>query len=371
MGPVIGKEDEFERLYTEKFRSLVSEFGLFVQYERDRAALDIGLHLTAQTGEQRRVSHTRIWFQLKGIHKETLPLENYQRYTGVGIPIRGIQLDHLKFWFASPEPIYLAVYIEAADTFLVEDVHELVYRQWGEEFLAPGTFQDEQREVTVRMRPDAVLTAERVNLMRRHQSMRIDGPFFRGRALGHRLDPLRCSLDRLNPAVYVSLIQRLLDVHHYRVTKAFNPAVLFSDGAMKNEYIVLTWGRLYNTFEWVPSLRTEIGFDPGDDFRIEGSPEFAHGPTAVCIDGNPQSHPRAEYLQAFTQRMLDNDIHQLLVFANTDDRAYFGSFFGVCNRTGVECTPQLLGDLAYSLLTTTVVYLEFRESISWKWKNYL
>jgi hypothetical protein len=33
--------------------------------------------------------------------------------------------------------------------------------------------------------------------------------------------------------------------------------------------------------------------------------------------------------------------------------------------------PQLLGDLAYSLLTATVVYLEYREAISWKWKNYL
>ena len=33
--------------------------------------------------------------------------------------------------------------------------------------------------------------------------------------------------------------------------------------------------------------------------------------------------------------------------------------------------PQLLGDLPYSLLTTTVVYLEFREAISWKLTNYL
>jgi hypothetical protein len=201
--------------------------------------------------------------------------------------------------------------------------------------------------------------------------MRIDGPFFRGRALGHRLDPLRCTLNRLEPGIYVTLIQRLLEVHDYRVTEVFNPSILFSDSELTNNHIVLTWGKLYNTFEWVPSLCTEFGFGPEDDFRIEGSPEFAHGPTAVCIYGDPRSHPRAESLHAFAQRMLDNDIRQLLVFANTDDDYYFGSFFGSCHGAGVECTPQLLNDLAYSLLTATVVYLEFREFISWKWKSYL
>jgi hypothetical protein len=69
--------------------------------------------------------------------------------------------------------------------------------------------------------------------------------------------------------------------------------------------------------------------------------------------------------------MRDRDIRQILVFANTDDYAYFGSFFGGCHGTGVECMPHLLGDLAYNLLTATVVYLEFREVVSWKWQNYL
>lgn len=40
-------------------------------------------------------------------------------------------------------------------------------------------------------------------------------------------------------------------------------------------------------------------------------------------------------------------------------------------HSGVACMPQLLGDLAYSILTATVVYLEFREAITWKSTNYL
>lgn len=207
--------------------------------------------------------------------------------------------------------------------------------------------------------------------MQRHQSMRIDGPFFRGRPLGHRLDPLRCSLNRLEPARYASLVQRLLAVHDYRVTEALDPAVLFSGGPARDEYIVLTHGRLYNTFEWVPHLFTEFGMAQDDDFRVEGTPEFAHGPTAVCIHGEPGSQPRAEDLRAFAGRLLERDMRRLLVFANTDDYAYFGAFFGGCRGTGVECMPQLLSGLAYSLLTVTMVYLEFREFVSWKFKNYL
>ena len=160
VGPVIGNEDEFEADYKEKFRSLVSKFGLFVSYERDRAALDIGLHLKMPTGTEHRLSHTRIWFQLKGIHKETLPLSAYQRSKDVPLPV--LLEEHLKFWFASPEPIYLAVYIEAADTFLVEDVRELVYSRWGEDFLAPGTFKVGQQKVRLRIQTDLTLTAERI-----------------------------------------------------------------------------------------------------------------------------------------------------------------------------------------------------------------
>ena len=367
-GPIIGRNDVFEKHYRDKFRVLVGELGEFVNYERDRATIDIGLHLTTPTGTQHHVSRTRIWFQLKGLQKATRSLNDCRSARDIPVTIR---LDHLKFWFASPEPIYLAVYVEAADTFLVEDVRELVYRQWGEDFLTPGTFGEAQKTVTVRVRTDATLTPERVELMRRHQSMRIDGPFFRGRPLGHRLDPLRCSLNRLEPAVYIRLIERLLSVHDYRVTEELDPVVLFADDVPADEHISLTTGRLFNTFEWVSQSMTSFGMGPTDDFRTEGTPQFAHGPTAVCIHGNPQSYPCADSLGNFARSLHNRGIRQFLVFPNTDNYAYFGSFFGGCRGTEVECMPQLLGDLAYSLLTTTQVYREFQEDISWKVKNYL
>jgi hypothetical protein len=43
---IIGRTDEFEHRYTEKFRNFAAQFGHFVAYERDVATRDIGLHLT-------------------------------------------------------------------------------------------------------------------------------------------------------------------------------------------------------------------------------------------------------------------------------------------------------------------------------------
>lgn len=201
--------------------------------------------------------------------------------------------------------------------------------------------------------------------------MRIDGPFFRGRPLGHRLDPLRCSLNRLEPAVYVKLVERLLAVHDYRVTQPLDPELLFGRGVPADEHVALSVGKLYNTFEWVSQLFTEIGFGPVDDFRHEGAPQSAQGEVAVCIHGQPRLRPCAGSLDAFARRVLSGHARQFLVFANTDDPAYFGSFFGGFRGKGAECMPQLLGDLAYSVLTATIVYLEFRDDISWKCTNYL
>lgn len=369
MPPTIGYNDEFEGRYTEKFRLRAGEHGEFVKYERDRTATDLGVHLTYPAKKGREVSHTRIWFQLKGIKSTTLPYEKYAQAHAISLPV---SLDHLKFWFASPEPIYLVLYVECVDKFLVEDVQEIVHRGWGEEFLRPETFPVGQEQVTVKLSKDAELTPATWAAMLRHQSMRIDGPFFRGRPLGHRLDPLRCSLNKFDPAVFCQLVGRLLDVHGYHKEEDLEPAILFPNVSIDSQRAVLTRGMLHHTFEWVFQMTTEYGIGANDDFRIEGKPLSAQGRCAVFIHGDPRSYPDSEAFRRFAGSLLEQRIPQLLVFANLrDDPAYFGAFFSATRGTGLSCIPLLLGEIAYSLLTTTVVYLEFREAVSWRCKNYL
>lgn len=139
MSPKIGQQDEFEGLYTEKFRSLARPFGEFVKYERDRAALDAGIHLTTKTSSKfRNVSNTRVWFQLKGIQATTLLLADYDKASEITLDL---PIDDLRFWYASPEAVYLVVYVEAVDHFLAEDIKDIIDRQWGEEIFNPSTFK--------------------------------------------------------------------------------------------------------------------------------------------------------------------------------------------------------------------------------------
>lgn len=77
---VVGKTDAFERKYMEKFRAFASDFGEFVNYEHDRGARDIGLHLThpLSSGKE-RVSTALVWFQMKGVMATTLPANEFEK----------------------------------------------------------------------------------------------------------------------------------------------------------------------------------------------------------------------------------------------------------------------------------------------------
>lgn len=369
MPPIIGVNDEFESQYTEKFRALARPHGLFVQYERDRAAIDLGVHLTRAAPKGREVSHTRLWFQLKGITSATLPYEEYARLAEIKLVV---SLDHLKFWFASPEPTYLAVYVECVDKFFVEDVQDIVYGAWGEDFLRPETFLPNQAEVTVKLSKHSELNGSTWTAMRHHQSMRIDGPFFRRRPLGHRLDPLRCTLRELEPTAFTKLIKRLLDVHGYHVAEEEDLAALFGMEKIGPGHAFLSIGRLYYTFEWVLYLETEFGIGPDSEFRIEGKPNYAQGTCAVLIHGDTRVHPDTDAGREYIASLSKRGIRQFLVFGNREhDPAYFGMFFSAVRRTDVHCIPLMLNEVAYCLLTTTMVYMEFREAVSWRLKNYI
>jgi hypothetical protein len=73
---LVGRADEFEHRYMEKFRNFAAQFGHFVAYERDVATRDIGLHLTEalQSGGA-KLTTCLCWFQMKGIMADTLPEE--------------------------------------------------------------------------------------------------------------------------------------------------------------------------------------------------------------------------------------------------------------------------------------------------------
>ena len=159
------------------------------------------------------LSGNKVWFQFKGVHTSTV---SAAKLAADGYVARSLRLDDLRFWYASPEATYIVVYVEATGQFLAEDVRDLIDRQWGPGFLNPATFGD-QETVTVHVSADAVLDDARLDAMVAHRSMRIDGPAFRGRPLGHRLDPL-------DEDAFEKLIRAPLDAHGLRDVTEIEPS---------------------------------------------------------------------------------------------------------------------------------------------------
>lgn len=130
---VVGKTDAFERKYMEKFRSIATEYGEFINYEHDRGARDIGVHLTHKLSSgKERLSSALIWFQMKGKMTSTLSKKEFESKEEVSI---SLNVNHLRYWYLQPMPTYLVLYIESVDEFLILNISEYVKLKWGREIL--------------------------------------------------------------------------------------------------------------------------------------------------------------------------------------------------------------------------------------------
>jgi hypothetical protein len=359
--PQLLPEELFEDEYTAKFERLVRRRGLLVRFARDRARLDVGLMLTELGTVE--LSGRKVWFQLKGVHKETVTAEDLSRMRHVAVRVR---LDDVRFWYAAPEATYLVIYVEAADTFLAEDVRDIVDREWGAEFLRPGRF-GEQETITVHVAADAELGDRMLDSMVAHRSMRIDGPAFRGRPLGHRLDPLRCSLAELEPDVFESLVDDLLKAHLFTDVHEWDAMRLVAGG--DSQRIRVLTGTLYTTYEYPLAGSVEIGFGQESAPRREGQWFNALGRVAVVVHSKVAlpfhvSSESATFLADLGREGFD----RILVFANASDFELFGPYRAL---VGQQCpVPQGLYSIAYNVLTATLVYMEHQEDLRWDLINY-
>jgi hypothetical protein len=263
----MGEDDELENRYMPKFEAMISASGLVVEYRRDRAGIDTGLHLFAKGskptrgGDDRpywRPLASRVWFQLKGIHAGTMSADEFAAAASVS---RSVSVEHLKYWYAAPEPVYLVAYVEAVDLFIGADVRDLVEAQWREGFFS--AMRDHgAATVTVRIPTDNVFDADRIAELVRHRSMRIDGPAFRGRPLGHSIDPVRSVLSSPPPAVWLALVERLLEAHDF-----------LEEARRQVGDLTIVHGQLGQTLLWQSPAFAEYGCSPGQLVRHEPPPE--------------------------------------------------------------------------------------------------
>lgn len=158
---VIGKTDAFEQNYMAKFEQLATDHGVFVKYERDRAARDLGLHLTKDLKSgKKQVTNSLVWFQMKGVMATTLTLEAFKAAESVSL---SMDVEHLRHWFLDKEPTHLIVYVEAAEQFLVMNLQDYVSKTWGR-----GILSLKQKTATVTVPANSVLDDQAFSILLRY-----------------------------------------------------------------------------------------------------------------------------------------------------------------------------------------------------------
>jgi hypothetical protein len=393
----MSNHDQFEIRYTARFHLLLSDHGLVVEYTRDRAGIDTGLHFfasdtpmsTDSASSYWRPLASRVWFQLKGKHASTLTADDFATASSVPVPVG---VDHLRYWFAAPEPIYLILYIESVDTFIGTDVRELVERQWGPEFYE--TMDAHQpATVTVRVPTDEIIDATRLAAMTTHRSMRIDGPAHRGRPLGHRLDPLRSVLACPAPQIWLDAVTSLLAAHdfveHSR-DQVGDPTILH--------------GILHQTLLWQSPAFTEYGWEYQQLVRSEAPPEHLGGPVCLVLDAagsrrifTSEEENAIAVLPQPIDRTNDRGHHPLIpidiededededdggggddddetmlaIFFRSKDLSGTGGLWRSANTAALQHRQIGLEALSYLLLVSTLVYLEHAPHLRWDHVNYL
>lgn len=367
--PVSGTHDVFEDGYLDRLKALWSSKGLKVEYVKDRAALDGGLHLySAPASGERTVSQTRVWFQAKGKRSSTLPRSALANRDHVDVQV---PVDHVRFWYASAEPVYLIVYVESADLFLAEDVRDIVDRQWQSFY---QQVPRSQQTVTLNVRTDAVLDDALTMRMLRHRSMRIDGPAFRGRPLGHRFDPLRSEMSPPAPALFERIVNKILDAHGFRIAiTCAAPAISERVAGLR-----IVRGKFHQTLEWQWPMGTSVGFgEDEDEPRREAPVDFVHGDCLIIVDssGNMKRYTEAES-DALTTLVRGTGADRALIFVNGTELEgvglWRGALYDLNDLTkGCNCWPVALGSLSYMVLIASLVYLEFAPDLAWQYLNYL
>jgi hypothetical protein len=260
----------------------------------------------------------------------------------------------------------ISSYIEAIDDFIAEDVRDIVDRQWPHGSFYPSV-PPSQGTATLRVSKAKRLDSDRLFGMLSHRSMRIDGPGFRGRPLGHRFDPLRSQIAPCPPALLSRIATELLDAHDFRE----------SDAIVLSPHLVVRIGRLYQTLEWQSPAFAEYGVGADDDFRDDPIIDSIHGRVALLIDSSPnRDNLSGDERNALASLLGDCDA-TVAVLYNGKELSSTGGLWrstlrDVCAEESFRRFRVMgLESITSLLLVATLIYLEVAPELTWDHVNYL
>ena len=369
----MGAADELEERYMAKFSSLVSGRGVLIDYRKDRFGVDSGLQFYVEgtkadsKGQDRKYFHAttvRVWFQFKGIQEKTISAEDFAAKDSVAVQV---DIEHLKFWYASPEPVYVTFYVESVDQFLAIDARDFVDQKWGQAFYSEMETYTADK-VTVSIPTHLALTPDRLDAMLSHRSMRIDGPAFRGRPLGHRIDPLRSELATPPDDLWTALVAGILEAHEYERL-----------GGQRVGDVEAQRGRLRQTLLWQSPAFTEIGYTDPDDIRVEAEPESLFGEVLLFLDHAETREHLTDEERGLIDKWTDQTnlgLTYALFLRGRDLSAHGGVWRATLSQTPLanhdpRWSSLGLEALSYLVLTCTLIYLDHAPQLRWDLTNYI
>lgn len=355
-------EEEFEDGYVLKFRTLLHGRGIWLEYHRDRGAIDLGIRL--KQGGSSTISQTRIWFQLKGLHAET--------HSAAAFADKGayadINIAHLREWYEAPEVVYLVIWVESAGEFVGLDVRDLVQARWGADVRWDEVGEPGQTKIRVWIPATNLMEPSFLDNLDRHASMRIDSGTWRGQYLGHPLDPLRNELEPMPAATFNSLVAAVLDAHEFNLDAHLDPTQILTNdpdvdpGGLAQTSLVR--GRLFGTLRWPFPLSIEYGYSDIEEPREEGQWFAAHGHVAVLTMPNPGTLRTRDNLEPeLVAALLGPAAGKVIVFIN--DSEYQA---GPWRFKGLPTVGAPLGSGALStvILLAPALHRAYSTQLNWR-----
>lgn len=372
-----GKKTQREVAYTKLFEAMAAFHGIIITYDKDYAALDLGVHMTDPLDPNFvSVTPSRVWFQFKGKDVTALSREQFDKLDHIS---QSVSIDDLRLWYDYGEPVYLVVYVFAVNKFFAIDITKIIDERWGDRLFKDETFREikgkRQETITIDIPKTAEVNEDFWNRLVPHRSMRVDGASYQGRPLPHNHDFQARVPEIMEPSLYKRVVDDLLRAHRYRVAESIDAYHLYPESSAAGDDLDLTFGKMYDPYEINHYLSRELVPDD-DDYREEGQTFKVQGECAVLIHSDVKSRPDRDKLKQLAQQLEAKGIKNLLVFVNhfmlfnerlVGQKPYncFPEFSQAFGQTRVKCFVQHLEDLGKTLSLATLVYLSHRKEVPW------
>lgn len=197
--------------------------------------------------------------------------------------------------------------------------------------------------------------------------MRIDTHTWRGQFLGHRLDPIRNTLEVLEPSTFNDLVDAILQSHEFVRDAELDPADVLDVGldpeGVDLAHARLLKGRLFGTLRWPFPMSVEYGYEDPEVPREEGQWFTAQGKVTVLVLASPGELRTRGDLEDTRLGKLGGTEDHTVVFVN-DAEHHVG--LGRTRGLRVAGTPIGLGALSALVLLTPALYRSFSGKLRWQ-----